>query len=229
MGIDLDLDVAPKVTAGWWVFGHITLVPTLVWFRRLKVEGIENVPAEGAVLLVCNHISQIDPPVLGVGLRRRRRSYYMAKIELFRPAWFGRIIRGLGAFPVERGGADRRALRIAREVLQRGDVLLMFPEGHRQRDGILKPGLPGAGSLGLLPGVTVVPAAIWGSNSFLRRVRVAIGEPLDLGDVPDGPRAGRAEWAVDRMMAAVAALLPRVGAPAQAPPVREAPADPADG
>ena len=70
-----------------------------------------------------------------------------------------RAVYRMGAFPVERGGADRRALRLARDILARGDVLLMFPEGTRYLDGRLRPGMPGAGSLGLEPGVTVVPAA----------------------------------------------------------------------
>jgi 1-acyl-sn-glycerol-3-phosphate acyltransferase len=215
MGVDLD--VAPEVTRPWWIAGHLTIWPFVRGALRLRVYGRENLPAEGAVLIVSNHISQGDPPIIGVAALPRR-TYYMAKIELFRPALVGRIIRGLGAFPVDRGASDRRALRLAREILGRGDQLLMFPEGTRRTDGRLRAGLPGAGTLGLVPGVTVVPAAIWGSHRLLRPVRVAFGPPIDLSDLTAGPRSARAQKAVGRMMAAIAGLLPVVGAPAQDPP-----------
>ncbi|MEQ8832887.1 MAG: lysophospholipid acyltransferase family protein [Miltoncostaeaceae bacterium] len=213
----LDLDTAPRIGAGWWLFGHIALVPPVRGALRLRATGRHHLPAEGPVLIVCNHISQADPPIIGVAALPRR-SYYMAKIELFRIPVLRRIVRGLGAFPVDRGASDRRALRLAREILGRGDQMLMFPEGTRRTDGALRPGLPGAGTLGLVPGVTVIPAAIWGSHRFMRRVRVAFGPPVDLSDLTDGPRSRRSQVAVDRMMAAIADMLPLVGAPAQPPP-----------
>lgn len=207
----------PVVTDGWWAAGHVLLVPPFKWAVRLRVEGARNIPAEGPVLVVSNHISQIDPMVLGIAARPRR-SHYMAKAELFRIPLLSRMIHRMGAFPVERGGADRRALRTARDVLRRGDVLLMFPEGTRYTDGRLRPGLPGAGSLGLEPGVTVVPAAIWGSHRLLRRVRVVFGPPIDLSDVAAGPRSTRSRTAADRMMAAIAGLIPAAGGPHTDPP-----------
>ena len=103
-------------------------------------------------------------------------------------------------------------------MLERGDVLLMFPEGTRHLDGRLRPGLPGAGSLGLEPGVTVVPVAIWGSHRLLRRVSVAFGPPVDLSSLAPGPRSRRSREAVDRMMAAIAALIPQAGGPHTEPP-----------
>lgn len=213
----MNLDVAPRVTRGWWIFGHITLVPPIRGLMRLRVRGREHLPSQGAVLLVSNHISQADPPILGVATLPRR-SYYMAKIELFRIPLLGRIIHGLGAFPVDRGASDRRALRLAREILNRGDQLLMFPEGTRNPEGRLRPGLPGAGTLGLVEGVTVIPAAIWGSQRRLGPVRVVFGPPLDLSDLTTGPRGVRSQVAVDRMMDAVARLLPQAGGPAQEGP-----------
>lgn len=212
----MDLDVAPRITRRWWVIGHITLIPPIRGMMRLRATGTEHLPAEGPVLIVSNHISQWDPPIIGVAARPRK-SYYMAKIELFRVPLLRRFIYNLGAFPVDRGASDRRALRLAREILARGDQLLMFPEGTRHPDGRLHPGLPGAGTLGLIDGVTVVPAAVWGSQRHLGPVRVAFGPPLDLSDL-DGPRSARAQRAVARMMAAIAELLPTVGGPAQDPP-----------
>ncbi|WP_217913009.1 lysophospholipid acyltransferase family protein [Miltoncostaea marina] len=207
-----DYDSPPVITDGWWLAGHIVLVPSIKWLHRVRTVGHGNIPSDGPVLIVSNHISQVDPLVLGIAARPRR-THYMAKAELFRIPLVRRLIHGMGAFPVERGGADRRALRLAREILRRGDMLLMFPEGTRYTDGRLRPGMPGAGSLGLEPGVTVLPAAIWGSHRFLRRVTVAFGAPIDLSDVPPGPRSRRAREATDRMMAAIAALIPAAGGP----------------
>jgi 1-acyl-sn-glycerol-3-phosphate acyltransferase len=212
-----DLDRAPVVTRFWWVLGHLTLMPAVYGIFRLSVRGREHIPAEGPVLVVSNHISQADPVILGVAAVPRK-SYYFAKAELFRIPFLRGYIHRMGAFPVERGGADRRALRLSREVLSRGDMLLMFPEGSRFTDGRLRPGLSGAGSLALDEGVTVIPAAIWGSHRLGRKARVVFGPPLDLSDVDGGSRAARSRQAVDRMMAAIAALIPRAGGPVTTPP-----------
>lgn len=213
----IDLDRAPVITRRWWIAGHIVLWPLVRVLLRTRVRGLDNIPATGPVLIVSNHVSELDPPTIGISALPRR-CHYLAKEELFRIPVLRRMIYRLGAFPVDRGGADRRAIRIAREVLARGDVLLMFPEGRRQRDGIMRPGLPGAGSLALEPGVTVVPAAIWGTQDYLGPGRVLFGPPLDLSDLADGSRSVRARAAVDRMMAGIAALVPQVGGPAQRPP-----------
>ena len=213
----IDLEQAPVITRRWWAAGHILHVPPVRGALRLKVVGEQNIPAIGSVLIVSNHISQIDPPIMGVAVLPRK-SHYMSKAELFRMPFVRRAVYRMGAFPVERGGADRRALRLARDILARGDVLLMFPEGTRYLDGRLRPGMPGAGSLGLEPGVTVVPAAIWGSHRIFRKVKVAFGPPLDLSDIPAGPRSRRSREAVDRMMAAIAGLIPVAGGPHTEPP-----------
>jgi 1-acyl-sn-glycerol-3-phosphate acyltransferase len=221
--VALDLDTVPPVTRRWWWFGHAVLFPIFRGGKRLRVRGKEHLPRTGPTLVVCNHVSQADPPVLGLSISPRR-TYYMAKEELFRVPGVRRAIWRLGSFPVDRGGADRRAMRLAREVLGRGDLLLMFPEGTRSPEGRLGPGLPGAGSLGLVPGVAVVPAAVWGSQMGLAPIRVVFGPPLDLSDLTDGPRGRRAQAAAERMMAAIAELLPQAGGPAQDPPGSRDPA-----
>lgn len=213
----LDYDESPPISQGWWAAGHVVLVPPFKWLTRLRVAGAGNIPSTGPVLVVSNHISQIDPMVIGIAARARR-SHYMAKAELFKIPFVRWLIYNMGAFPVDRGGADRRALRVAKEVLRRGDTLLMFPEGSRFTDGRLRPGLPGAGSLGLEEGVVVVPAAIWGSHRFLRRVKVVFGPPIDLSDIDGGSRAARSREAVDRMMGAIARLIPAAGGPPTDPP-----------
>lgn len=189
-----------------WALARGILGPIFWLVFRLRTIGIEHVPERGPTLFVANHMSMWDPPMIGQALVSRRRVYFMAKSELFRVPVLGWAIRRLGAFPVERGSADRTAIRTAREVLGRGDALLMFPEGTRYTDGQLGDAWPGAGSLALAEGVVVVPVAITGSNRRIGPVRVAVGEPLDLSDLPERSRGERSQLAADRMMAAIGAL-----------------------
>lgn len=202
----------PVVTDRVWTAARLLFPPLFFWPMRLRRRGQHHIPRTGPVLVVSNHVSQKDPPLMG-GAVLPRRLYYMAKVELFRIPVMGPIIARLGAFPIDRGNADRDAIRVARAILERGDVLLMFPEGTRSRSGVLGPGLPGAGALALDPRVTVVPAAIWGSQRRLGPVNVIFGPPLDLSDLAEGPRSRRAQAAVDRMMQSIAELLPQAGGP----------------
>jgi 1-acyl-sn-glycerol-3-phosphate acyltransferase len=203
-----------------WQVSRALAIPAFYGAMRLRREGYEHVPPRGPTLIVSNHVSQMDPPLAGAAALPRRL-HFMAKSELFRFRPLGWYISRLGAFPVVRGGADREAMRTAREVLARGDALIMFPEGTRTTTGMLRPPFPGAGSLALEPGVAVVPCAIWGSQRALGPVRVVFGPPLDLSDLAEGPRGERSREAARRMMAAIAALLPAAGGPAQPPPQGE--------
>jgi 1-acyl-sn-glycerol-3-phosphate acyltransferase len=149
---------------------------------RRRVTGLEHVPREGPVLLAANHASFWDPPVLGATLPRELR--IMTRASFFAVPGFGALLRGLGAFPVERGAPDQRAFRHARDVLLGGGALLMFPEGGRMKDGRLHPGLPGVGLLAALTRAPIVPVYVAGTNRIrrciarLEEVRIAIGEPL---------------------------------------------------
>jgi 1-acyl-sn-glycerol-3-phosphate acyltransferase len=186
---------------------------------RMRRRGRERLPRAGGVLIVSNHVSYRDPPAIGAAALPRPVRF-MAKSELFRFAPFGRLIGSLGAFQVVRGSPDRDAIRMARALLAAGECVVMFPEGTRSPSGRLRPGFPGSGALALEPGITVVPAAVWGTQRLLGPVRVAFGAPLDLSDLVDGQgsRGARAGEATRRIMAAIAALLPEVGGPVQDPP-----------
>jgi 1-acyl-sn-glycerol-3-phosphate acyltransferase len=207
---------APQLTPFWWWLARAIFDP-MSRVYRLRVAGKEHLRVDGGLLIVANHVSQKDPPLVGVAAMPRY-VYYMAKEELFRIPLVGRFIFRAGAFPVRRGGADRDAIRTARAILARGDALLMFPEGTRSKDGRLRRPWPGAGALALEPGVTTVPAAIWGTQRPLGPARVVFGPPIDLSDLTEGSRSQRAQAAADRVMAAIAALLPAAGGPADAAP-----------
>jgi 1-acyl-sn-glycerol-3-phosphate acyltransferase len=136
-------------------------------YFRLEARGAEHVPASGALLLVSNHSSVLDPPLVG-GASPRQLSF-LAKAELFDIPLFGRFIRAVNARPVRREGSDARALKAALRVLEEGKALLVFPEGTRGPEGTLREAKPGAGMLAVLSGAAVVPVLITGSGRALPR------------------------------------------------------------
>lgn len=151
---------------------------------RLEVVGRENLPATGGVIIAPNHISHLDPPLVGAALSRS--VYFMAKRELFEVPIFGWIIRQTHAFPVSRGTADRQAIRQAQKLLESGEVLVIFPEGKRSPDGRLQAPELGLAMIAARAGVPVVPMALTGTNYALprgsvcfrpARIRVTIGAP----------------------------------------------------
>ncbi|TXC93308.1 1-acyl-sn-glycerol-3-phosphate acyltransferase [Metabacillus litoralis] len=145
---------------------------------RIKVEGLEHFPKEGAVLLCTNHISNLDPPVVGV--TSPRKVFFMAKAELFNVPVLNGLLKNFGTFPVKRGGGDREALRAGLKVLKEGNVLGLFPEGTRSKNGELGKGLPGAGFFALRSDAAVVPCAIIGPYKSLKTLRVVYGKPINM-------------------------------------------------
>lgn len=130
-------------------------------FFRFKIIGIENIPATGGVIIAANHISLWDPPVVGAALKRP--IHFMAKEELF-VGPLGWIIKIMKAFPVKRGAADRAAIRNAINLLKDGEILGLFPEGTRSKNGELGKPEAGIGMIVLKAGVPIIPAAIIGTN-----------------------------------------------------------------
>lgn len=182
-------------------------------FFRLEAHGIEHIPRRGPALLVANHSSVLDPPV--VGAVALRPLYYLAKAELFRIPLFGAFFRAINVRPVERNGADPKALRLALRILKDGHALLVFPEGTRGEEGVLRNAKGGAGMLALLSQAPVVPAYIEGSGRILPRgrviprpgrVRVRFGPPLRFSSTEGGERKSQYLAASYEMMAAIARL-----------------------
>jgi 1-acyl-sn-glycerol-3-phosphate acyltransferase len=193
-------------------FASLIVRVLLALVASCSVEGLEHIPRSGPFLLVSNHLNLIDPPVLGAILPRR--IVFMAKEELFHVPIVGSIVKWYGAFAVRRGQADRQALRQSIEVLERGCVLGMFPEGHRSKSGSMIEAHPGAALIALLSGATVVPVGITGTDhvrspfSLLRRpaITIRVGPPFNL-ERTRSRKEGRDEL-TGVMMSRVAALLP---------------------
>ncbi len=141
--------------------------PVIRVFFRLRVSGLEHVPATGPCILVSTHKSFLDPLVLGVAFARPIT--FMAKEELFAYPLLGPFIRALQAFPVRRGGADRDALRAAQDALSDGRLLGLFPEGTRIRDDHVGTFRKGVGLLARKTGAPVVPVALYGTRRLFAR------------------------------------------------------------
>jgi 1-acyl-sn-glycerol-3-phosphate acyltransferase len=189
--------------------GLVTALPVRLLFR-LRARGLEHIPPGGAVV-AANHLSNLDPWAVGLPLFPRRTLRFMAKSELF---WFplGIFIRGAGAFPVYRGRGDVAAIETAAELCRRGELVMMFPEGTRRKKGLRKKwqarAHTGAARIALEAGVTLVPAAIAGTDRITRLgpLRVAYGPPVPLDDLRERDPREAAEEATDRLMAAIHAL-----------------------
>lgn len=184
-------------------------------FARLRTIDIENVPQEGPVILAINHIHWLDIPLASI--RIPRVTHYMAKIELFSVPVIGWLIRRLGAFPVRRGEGDREALRTSERMLAQGNLLMIFPEGHRSGNGKLAKGHTGASYLALRAGVPIVAVGISGTENVFKRfnygpwapkVTLRFSKPFTLG-ASGGKRSreGMTE-ATDTIMRQIAAMLP---------------------
>jgi len=167
----------------------------------------------GPVLLASNHVSVLDPPL--VGGAAPRELHFMAKEELFRIPLFGRLITALNSHPVKRDGSDGRALKTAIRLLAEGHAMLVFPEGTRGVEGHLGEGKAGAGMLAVMSGAPVVPVFVSGSGRALppgqavprpSKVRVTFGRPLHFKSKGAGERKDRYREASAEIMRAIAQL-----------------------
>jgi 1-acyl-sn-glycerol-3-phosphate acyltransferase len=199
---------AARKGVGWtYTLARIILtVPTwLLW--RVRAIGVENVPKEGPLVLAPNHFSQMDHFFVGLYLRRKIR--FMAKSQLFGPPVLTYIYRHGGVFPIRRGNHDEEAFETVRQLLDQGEMLLVYAEGGRSRSQQLGEPKPGIGRIALESGVPIVPVAIKGSErarhwTRLRfpKVTVQFAEPLSF---PVESRPDR-----DRQIAVASEIFARV-------------------
>jgi 1-acyl-sn-glycerol-3-phosphate acyltransferase len=168
----------------------VQLLRPVAWWGRLRVEGLDQVPAEGPLLVVPNHDSQWDPILAGLAIKRRRRLRFLARASLWRVPGLAPILYGLGQIPIRRGAGDAAALEKAVEALSAGQAVCVFPEGRLSWGERLR-ARSGVGRLAQwCPGVQVVLCAIEGTTEYVRfprrpRVRVSFYRPAG-GD----PHAG---------------------------------------
>jgi len=185
-----------------------------------RIDGVEHVPRQGPFILVANHCSNLDPPILGwaTGHQVRRVVHFMAKIEMRGWPIVGWLATQSGVYFVRRGEGDRNAQRFSLDALADGRPLALFVEGTRSRDGHLRAAKPGAAMLAIRSGAPLIPVGMAGTHRIFpgrsrwphaTRITIRIGEPFSLPHAPAG-RLDRDALAAgtDRIMAAIEALLP---------------------
>jgi 1-acyl-sn-glycerol-3-phosphate acyltransferase len=182
----------------------------LFFFSRWEIKGKENVPREGPLIVVANHMTNLDPPLLSVSLGRY--AMFMAKEGLFRTKLSSYFMRGLGAFPVNREKVQKEALLIAEQALNHGYVLCIFPEGMRSRTAQLRQAFSGSALIATRTGLPVVPAAITGTETvrgkvWLQRPRITVKFGPSFHLPPPGVDSNRDKCA-EYMMERIAELLP---------------------
>jgi 1-acyl-sn-glycerol-3-phosphate acyltransferase len=197
----------------YWV-NVLTWVKLLIFLVIKKdIQGRENIPRKGPLILASNHLNLADPPILTAVMPRR--IVWLTKQELFDIPVFGILYHLFGCLPVRRFEADLKALRRSQETLRRGLVLGMFPEGTRSGEQGLGQAEPGTALIAMRTNAPVLPVAIWGTENvklprdFFRRTTVHIryGEPFYLEKPPRLTKEAVAEGAGE-IMRRIAALLP---------------------
>lgn len=169
----------------WYRFGRAFVRSLLKIYNGLKVIGVENVPSEGGALFVCNHISHLDPPAVGVSSPRKVR--FVAKEELFHQFFLSWYLPTVGVIPIKRGSGGNIMLEKAEEAIRAGDIVVMFPEGTRSRTGL--PGKARTGFLILTARTLcpIIPIRISGSFDCMPpgsrfpkpgKIQVAFGKPI---------------------------------------------------
>ncbi|HET8778258.1 MAG TPA: lysophospholipid acyltransferase family protein [Candidatus Limnocylindria bacterium] len=196
-------------------------------FFGLRVVGVDNIPRTGAFIVVANHCSNLDPPMLGwaTGHQVGRIVHFMAKIEMRTWPVIGWLATQSGVYFVRRGEGDRAAQRFSLEALADGRPIALFPEGTRSRDGRMRSFKDGAAYLAMRSGAPILPVGIAGSHRMFpgrsrlphrTRVRIRIGRPFTLPQSPSGrvDRDALAD-ATSRIQSSVAELLPAEQRPAE--------------
>lgn len=231
MTADRDAGTKPAIDEGELLRGDLTpLISTFAFgaralarcLTRVRVDGDASViPRTGPVILASNHISNADAVLIGAWLTPRlgRRIHWLGKKEMFEWPLVGWMVRNGGVVPVDRGGADVEAFRLAQRVLEAGHVLMVFPEGTRSPTGELQVPKDGLSMLALRTDATIVPIGVsntdrvWKKGSFLPRpgghATMRIGEPFRLPDVlPAGlGRKAQKTEATTAIMRRIAALV----------------------
>jgi 1-acyl-sn-glycerol-3-phosphate acyltransferase len=165
----------------------ILITSVFRFFFGAKARYKQNVPPGGPFILASNHISYYDPPL--IGSFAGREMHFMAKRELFRNPFLGKLISHFNAHPINRTGFDKTAIDTAIAILKSGEGILIFPEGTRAKNGDFLPPRPGIGLIGISSLVPIIPTYIVGSNRlwrcFLRREKLEIifGRPLTVEEL----------------------------------------------
>jgi 1-acyl-sn-glycerol-3-phosphate acyltransferase len=197
---------------------HLITLILRVYFRltlRLDARGMEKVPAQGPLIIISNHTGQIEVPVLATLLQPRKITGW-AKAEAFENPFLRWVFGAWGIIPVHRGEADIKSLKLALRSIEKGLIFGIAPEGTRNYTGKLKRALPGAVTLALHSGATIIPIAHWGGEVYLKNLKkfkrtdfhLRVGTPFTIDTKGVKVSAELRQQIVDEMMVQLALLLP---------------------
>lgn len=173
----------------YWII-RLSLFTIFKIFSRLEVIDSKNVPEKGGVIVAANHVSYLDPLVIGCAIKKRQATY-MARSGLFKIPLIGAFVRTF-SFPVDRGKPQPSTIKEAVKRLRNGELIVMFPEGGRSKDGSLLDAKRGSGMIAVMSGAVVVPAFIDGTHKalphgakFIRpsKIKVIFGNPIGMKGV----------------------------------------------
>jgi len=184
----------------------------------VHVEGLDKLPRDGGLIVVANHISNADPPFVAGWLTPAlgRQMHILAKESIF--FWpVGPVLRSLGASPVRAGGSDIEAYRMAQGILDRGEVLCIFPEGTRSKSGVMGEPKPGVAMLAVRSGAQILPVGVSNTDTFLgrgrplprlrTRITLRVGQPFTVAVNPALSRREATHAASDEIMRHIAELV----------------------
>ncbi len=208
-----------------YLLARIFMTPFFLVYFRYARTGREHARLDGGLIVAANHRSFLDPFAIGGALPWRRPMNYVAKVELFERRWQGWILSRLGAFPIRRGESDEDSVETARQVVERGGAVCIFPEGTRIRRGSLAEPKRGVGRLALQTGAPVIPAAVLGTEDVRRgwrirprKIKVRLGKAMTFPRAAD-PSRGLASTVTARIWPNVALQWEDIGG---LPPMRRA-------
>ena len=184
-------------------------------FGKLNVTGLECVPPFGPVILIANHLSINDPPVLVATINRQLN--FIAKQELFRNPVSRAILTRFGVHPFDRSGRAVDIIKLTLRLLAQDQTVVLFPEGTRSPNHTMQKGLPGAAYIAMKSQATILPVGLVGTENFpswrmavpLCRIGVNIGQPFSLPLIEGRPSHEVLQSMADMMMSRIAALLPK--------------------
>lgn len=160
----------------WTLYWAVRII--LGGYFRVRIVGRENIPKDGALIVIANHRSGFDPPMVGAILPRP--VHFMTKVELFHYPLLPWILKRVQAYPVRRGSPDRQAIKHSLDILHRGEIIILFPEGHRTETGDLQEARSGVVYLAQKTGCQLLPVGITGEYRFRKTIRYVIGQPFTL-------------------------------------------------
>ncbi len=171
-------DLHPLPTPQLWVLGRAAIQSWLPFATRMKVYGLDRLPAVGPAVIAANHVSYLD--IFAIAMSSPRHVYFMAKQELFKPPVLRFLMPRTGSIAVDRGAPDRTAIERSRDTLRAGGLLGIFIEGTRKRGGDLGEVKAGVAMIAAMADAPVIPACVYGTGgrSPFKRVSVVYGTPM---------------------------------------------------